>query len=177
MDVEIELPARAAGIVADQPGFVSFVHSALQAIDLVMEFAAHVAIGRMGAHGEGRDQGAFDELMRLGAHDFAVLAGAGLALVRVDDKVMRPGTDLLGHEGPLHARGKAGTTAPAQARFLHLVDDLVAAQFDQLVRAVPVAARAGTVEPGAIETVDIGEDTILVGKHQSSPPALAARSG
>ena len=43
-----------------------------------------------GAHGEAGDEGALDELVRVLAHDLAVLAGARLGLVGVNHQKRRP---------------------------------------------------------------------------------------
>ena len=57
----------------------------------------------MRAHGEAGDQAAFDQLVRIVAHDIAVLAGARLALVGIDHQIMRPRPRFLGHERPFQA--------------------------------------------------------------------------
>jgi hypothetical protein len=85
----------------------------------------------MRAHGETGDQAALDQRVRIVAHDVAVLAGAGLGLIGIDDEIVRPPVGLLGHERPFQAGREAGAAAAAQAGRLHLVDDPVAALFDQ----------------------------------------------
>ena len=54
------------------------------------------------------------QLVRVVAHDLSVLAGAGLALVGVDDEVLGPAVVRLVHEAPLHARGEAGAAAATE---------------------------------------------------------------
>ena len=55
-----------------------------------MIFAAHVDVGGVRAHRERGEQRALDQRMRVVAQDLAVLAGAGLRFVGVDDEIVRP---------------------------------------------------------------------------------------
>ena len=88
MDVEVE---RVAVLVvdADETRLIGLVDRTLQRIALRDILAADIDVAGMRTHREGGDQAAFDEKMGIIAHDLAVLAGAGLRLVRVDDEVMR----------------------------------------------------------------------------------------
>jgi hypothetical protein len=79
--------------------------------------------------------------MRIVAHDLAVLAGAGLGFVGVDDQIARPAIAFLRHERPFEAGRKARAATAAQAGRLHLVDDPVAALLEDAGGAVPGAAR------------------------------------
>ena len=60
--------------------------------------------------------------MRVVAQDVAIVAGAGLALVRVAHEVLLH-RRVARHEAPLHAGRESRAAAAAQARSLHLVDD------------------------------------------------------
>src|SRR5690606_13763028 len=94
--------------------------------------------------------------------DVAVLAGAGLGLVGVDDEIGRPAVALLGHEGPFQPGREAGAAAAAQAGRLHLVDDPVPPPAEDVLGAVPLAARHRALQ-GAVEpAVDVGEDAVLI---------------
>lgn len=116
----------------------------------------------MRAHGETGDHAAFDQRMRIVAQDFAVLAGAGFGFVGVDDEVMRTAVIFLRHEGPFETRREASAAATAKAGSLHLVDDPVTALFDDLLGAVPVAARHHALQGLVLEAVEIGKDAILI---------------
>ena len=100
MDDDVEVPAMHI-VVADEPGLVGLVDGRLQMFALADEFAAHVDIGRMATHGGTGDQAAFDQQMRFVAQDLAVLTGAGLGFIRIDDEIMRALADDLRHERPL----------------------------------------------------------------------------
>jgi len=100
--------------------------------------------------------------MRIVAHDVAVLAGARFGFVRIDDKVMRTAVAFLRHEGPFQPGREPCPAAAAQARRLHLVDDPVTALFEDLLGAVPVAARHRTLQRLVIDAIDIGENPVFV---------------
>ncbi len=168
MDEHVHVPAGIARILAQQPGLIGLVDGGLQMLGLAHELAADVDVGGMGVHGEAGHQAALDQLVRVEAHDLAILAGAGLAFVGVHHQIMRP-VAFLGHEGPLHAGGEAGAATAAQARGLHLVDDPVAALFQDRLGVVPVAARAGTGQAPVLQAVQVGEDAVLITQHHASP--------
>ena len=169
VDVEIERPAVHV-VLADQLCLIGLIDRGLQPLALTDEFAAHVDVAGMRAHREAREQAAFHQQVRIMPHDLAVLAGAGLGLVGVDDEVMRPAVIVLRHERPLQPGRKAGAAAATQARRLHLVDDPVPALLDDGLRAVPGAARPRALEAPVFETVQIAEDAILVVEHRSIFP-------
>ena len=164
MQIEVEVPAVDV-VLADQPRLVGLVDRRLQALALAHEFAADVDVARVRRHGGAGDQAALDEKMRIVPHDLAVLAGAGLGLVGIDDEIMRPVADLLGHERPLQPGREARAAAAALAGGLHLVDDPVAALLDDRLGAVPGAARARALEAPVVQAVEIEEDAILVCEH------------
>ncbi len=124
----------------------------------------------MCAHREAGDQAAFDERMRVVAHDVAVLAGAGFGFIRVDDEIVRAFLHFLRHERPFHAGREARAAAATQAGFLHLVHDGIDAALEDLLGAIPAAARHRAFEANVLEAVEIGEDAVFVGEHQVAAP-------
>ena len=115
MDIEIERPAVNI-VLADEPRVVGFRDCGLEMFALQDEFAAHIDIGRVRAHGERSEQRALDQRVRVVAHDLPVLAGPRLGFVGVDDEVMRAfGVDGLGHERPFEPGRKARASTSAQA--------------------------------------------------------------
>src|SRR5262245_15385900 len=130
------------------------------------EFAANIDVAGVRAHGEAGDQAAFDEQVRIVTHDVAILACAGLGLVGVDDEIVRPVADRFGHERPLKPGGKAGSAATSQSGIPDLGDDGVATLFQDRLRAVPSAARAGAGEAPVASTVKIPENAVLIFKHR-----------
>ncbi len=97
-------------------------------------------------------------------HDLAVLARAGLGFVGVDDEVMRP-VDLLGHKRPFQPGRKSGAAAAALSGGLALVNEAVAAFFQDRFGAVPSAARTRAIEAPIVLAVEIFENAVLVGEH------------
>ena len=165
-DVEVERPAVDV-VLADQLGLIGLIDRGLQMLALADELAAHVDVAGMRTHREACDQAAFDQQMRIVPHDLAVLAGAGLGFVGVDDEIARaPVLGLLRHERPFHTGRKSGAAAAAQARGLHLVDDPVAPLVDDRLGAVPGAAAARTLKAPIMQAVEVLEDAVLVLEHQ-----------
>src|SRR5262245_47777898 len=115
--------------------------------------------------------------VRIVAQDVAVLAGAGLGLVGIDDEVGWPAVGLLGHERPFEAGREAGAAASPQVRLLDLVDDGVAATRDQVLGVVPGAALAGAGEAPVMQAVEILEDAVLVAQHRYSPAPPSSTCG
>jgi hypothetical protein len=166
MDVEIEIPARAGGVLAQQPGLIGLVDRGLQHHVLVEILAAHIDVAGMGPHADARDQAALDQRMRIVADDVAVLAGARLGLIAIHDEVgWTPVRIGLGHEAPLHAGREAGAAAATQAGLLQLLDDPVAALGDDRRRAVPVPAAHRLLQVPGMQTVEVGEDAVLVAQR------------
>ncbi len=166
MDVEVEVPAVHI-VLADQLGGVGLVDRSLQPLALADKFAADIDVAGMRGHGAAGDQAAFDQEMRIVAHDLAVFAGAGLGFVGVDHEVMRPLAQRLGHERPFQPGREAGAAAAAQARRLHVVDDALAAFFQDRLGAVPGAARPRALEAPVVAAVKIEKDAVLVSEHAS----------
>ena len=107
-------------------------------------------------------------------HDLAVLAGAGLRLVGVDDEVVRPPVRLLRHEGPFEAGREAGAAAAAQAGVLHLVDDRSRGPSRGSPWCRPRRRAPRALQAPVVQAVEIGEDAVLVGEHRQ--PSFAATS-
>ena len=142
VDDDVEVPAVDV-VLADQPVVIGFLHGMLEVLALADEFAAHIDDRGMRIHGAAREQRAFDQMMRIVPQDFAVLAGAGLGLVGIDDEVVRTPVVDLGHEGPFERRRETGAAAAPQARALDLVGDPVAPALDERLGVLPAAARLG----------------------------------
>src|SRR5205085_12622991 len=97
----------------------------------------------------------------------------GLGFVCFDeDEIGFAGLGLLGHEAPLHAGREAGAAAAAKAGRLDDVDDRVLAERHQRLRVVPVAAPLRALQAPILEAVEVGEDAVLVVKHQRGPSII-----
>ena len=114
MQIELEVPAVDI-VLADQLGVIGLVDRRLQDLALADEFTANIDVGDMRPHGEGGQERAFDQELRIMAHDVAVLAGAGLRLIGVDHEIGRAPVGLGGHERPFEPGGEACAAASAQA--------------------------------------------------------------
>ena len=119
-DVDAEVGAE--DVPADQVGGVRLVQRRGDPLLGVGHLAPDVQEHLRRADRVGRDQAALDELVGIALHEHAVLVGAGLGLVAVDDDVARPHPGRA--EAPLGARGEAGAAAPEQRRVLDRRTDL-----------------------------------------------------
>ena len=99
---------------ADQLRVIGLVDRGLQHLALADELAADIDVGDVRPHGEGGQERALDEKMRIVAHDVPVLAGAGLRFIGIDDEIVRAAVGLLRHERPFEPRREAGAAAAAQ---------------------------------------------------------------
>ena len=180
MNVNVEGPAVYV-VLADEIGRIGFLDRCPHPGVLEPVLAANVDVAGMRLHGEGGDEAAFDQKVRIVAQDFAILAGARLGFVRIDDEIGGPRRVRLRHEGPFEAGRKAGAAAPAQARGLHLIDDPVLALVDDGFGIVPAPARLRALQAPVAEAVEIEEDAVLVFEHrgpQCSPePGSTAGGG
>ena len=99
-----------------------FGQGALELETGLVELAADVDMGSVCADEPGGDGHALDEAMGSAQHDLAVLEGPRLALVRVDDDVLR--RRALPQDGvPLDRGGEAGAAAALKPRDLQLGEE------------------------------------------------------
>src|SRR5690606_31590962 len=162
-----DVPAHVAGLV----GVVEGLGDALLGEG---HLAAHVEEGLGGADRVAGDQHALDQLVGVALHEEAVLVGAGLGLVAVDDEVAGPHAG--GAEAPLDAGREAGAAAAEEAGRLHLFvhggGRLGQRGLEALVAAGGEVALEGVA---VVEAEAGGDDGGGVGDgHQPAPPSLAA---
>ena len=169
MQVNVKIPARLGRVRADKTCVISLVNGGLQRLFLADVFAADIDVAGVGIHRERRDQAAFNQRMRVMAHDLAVFAGARLGLVGIDHQIGRTPVAFFRHKRPFQPRREARTTTPTQARGLHLVDNLVAPALDDLCRAIPMAALFGALQGAVMHPVEIGKDTVFICEHRLRP--------
>src|SRR4029077_11861309 len=122
VQVELEIVPRTAGVLAEETGIVGLLDRHLQVARLVVELAADIDVPGGRTHPGAGKETALDQLVRVPAQDVAVLAGAGLALVGIDDEIARA-LARLRHERPFEPGRKACSAAAAQPRILDLLDD------------------------------------------------------
>lgn len=89
VEVHIEAVSTPARVLAEEPRLVRLVDRLLDVARLLVELAPNVDVRCGCVHGPPGNEATFDELMGVAAHDLAVLAGAWLAFVGVDDEVAR----------------------------------------------------------------------------------------
>ena len=129
---------------------------------------------RRRAHADAGEQAALDQLVRIVAEDVAVLAGAGLAFVGVDDEIARP-VACLRHERPFETGRETGAAAAAQPRIL--TSSTIQSRplrISSLVPSQSPRARA-PARRQVVLAVEIGEDAVLVSAALTCSPRNSGR--
>ena len=145
VDDDIQIPAMHI-VFADQLRLIGLIDRRLQALALAHEFAANIDVAGMRAHREAGDQAALNQMLRIVAHNVAILAGAGLRFIGIDHKVMRPLLHLFRHEGPFQAGRKTRAAASSQSGFLDDIDNRLGALLQDRFGAIPRSALARGIE-------------------------------
>merc|ERR1711959_691903 len=101
--VDLIVPARAARIGSQQAFSTGLGNGLLQCNGFLIKLAANVNVAHVRVHGATGNEASLDELVRVVAHNLAVLASARLAFVRIDDQVLRTTVAHGRHKGPLEA--------------------------------------------------------------------------
>ena len=65
MDDDVEIPSRAAGVRADQPGLARLLDRRFQPLRLAEEFAPDIDERGMRPHGEPGEQSTFNQFVRV----------------------------------------------------------------------------------------------------------------
>ena len=170
VDAHIKIPTRTGGVLAQQSGAISLLNGAVQTFALMDEFAANIDIADPGTHGATGQQATLNQFVRLVAQNIAVLAGARLGFIGIDDQIMRRvfSTGIRRHEGPFQPGRETRAAASAQAGLFDLVDNPLAPFAQQRAGLAPIAAPARRFEACILEAVQIGEYAILVLQHDSA---------
>ncbi len=165
VQIQIKIPTGFRSVLAQQPSVIGFVNRGLQRLTFTNVFAANIDVAGVCIHRERCDQAAFDQCVRIVAHDFAVFAGAGFGFICIHNQIGRTPIGFLGHKRPFQTGREPRPTAPAQTGIFHFVDDPVAAFFDQLGRAIPMPTRLCALKGAVVHSIDVGKDTIFICKH------------
>ena len=154
----------AEDVLADVAGGVRLVQRSRDALVRVGHLAADVKEHLLGLDRIRADQGAFDELMRIALHQEAVLEGAGLGLVAVDDEVT--GEHVRRQKTPLRAAREAGSAAAGQVGRLHFGDDLVRSAGEGRLQCRVATGAQVAVERMPVSLVQAGRDHLQGRRHQ-----------
>ena len=124
MHVDVAVETAAEDVLPEEPGAIGLLDRALERFLHVVELAADVDVGDLGADRVAADRAPFDEQVRIALHEHVILERARLALVSVARDVLRL-RRVLEDELPLEPRRESGAATAAQPRRLHLLDDVV----------------------------------------------------
>ena len=139
VDIDVEVEAGAEDVFSKKTFGAGFLDGVPNDLGRFGKFAADVDVGEVNICGEGGNGEAFDELVRVLVEDVAVLEGAGLGFVAVDNDVVVFAVVVF-DEAPFGSGGEAGSASAAQVGGFHHVNDLAGFQregfFEGLVAAV-----------------------------------------
>ena len=113
---DLEFGVGAEDVLAEKALGVGVGDGLLHDFEQIAILAAQIDEAQLRADGQAGDDGAFNDGVGIVQKDQVVFAGAGLALVAIDQNVFGLG-GLLGHERPLHAGREARAAAAAQVRW------------------------------------------------------------
>ena len=101
--------------------------------------------------------------MRIVFHQQPVLAGAGLALVGINNDVFGLGRSAR-HKAPLQAGRKSGAAAAAQSRNFHFLNDLLGRHLHGLEKGLEAVGGEIRIERcGVGQTKALGDDLYFEG--------------
>ena len=133
MRVDLAVIAGAEDVPPDHILLAQRLNAGVQLIADIPKFAAQINVDCFGLYGVGADQRAFDQLIGVLFHNFAVFESAGLAFIGIDRDVFD--RFMLGDEAPFYAGGEAGAPAPAQAGSLDHINDFGRRHGQRLLQA------------------------------------------
>ncbi|GMT31566.1 hypothetical protein PFISCL1PPCAC_22863, partial [Pristionchus fissidentatus] len=162
VDKDVEVVASSEAVLAEETRLQSLVDGLLENDGFVVELSTDVDVGSTSAHCHSSDEAALNELVRVVSHDLAILARSRLSLVSVNYEVLRTAIEGLLHESPLHSGRETGSSATAQSRGGHLLQNPVLALENDFLRLVPISSLHGSLETVVVAAVQIGEDTVLI---------------
>src|SRR5690606_14482410 len=103
------------------------------------------------------NQAALDQMVWIVAQDLAILAGARLGFVGVDDEVMRAPIIDLGHKAPFEAGREPSAATAAQAGGLDLIGQPFPPLVEQILGAAPGATALGPFKAPIVLPIEICE--------------------
>ena len=78
VQVNVKIPTRFGGILTNQTGVIGFINRRLKRFTFPNILTTNIDVTGIRIHREGGNQTAFNQSMRIMAHDLTVFAGAGL---------------------------------------------------------------------------------------------------
>ncbi|OMP13027.1 hypothetical protein COLO4_02409 [Corchorus olitorius] len=122
--MQLEVEAGPQDVVTEEARSARLFQCLFEDLVFVPDLAVDVVVAHGDAHRVAADGHAFDQRVRVVPDDVAILERARLAFVRVANEILLA-RKLTRHEAPLQARGEACTATAAEARGLHVGNDLL----------------------------------------------------
>src|SRR6185295_135146 len=167
---DIEAEAAPQNVLAEETPGTGLLHRLLEGPIPLVEFAPDIEEGEIRLDGVGREDDPLQDQVRILFDQETVLERAGLALIGVDAEVARLVFGLR-QEAPFHPGREPGAAAAAQARRLHLLEQLRGRELLQGTPQSLVASR-GEVRVDRLRggLVDIARQDRLEGHVPRSSP-------
>ena len=113
---------------------IGFGQSLVHNVDQVAVFATNVDPTFFCAYGQGGNQNAFNQLVRVELNQQPVFAGAWFRFIGIHNNVFRL-VQLTGHKTPFHAGWKSCSTTTAQGGSFHFINDLILRHADRFFQS------------------------------------------
>ena len=166
MQHDVHREVSAADVASHPAGLVGLVERLGHTFLRQRHLSPDVQEALRQAHRVAGNEAPLDELVRVVLHEEAVLVGARLGLVAVDDEIAGPHSRRA--EAPLHAGGKAGAAAAQQGRIAHLAVHVCGRPLERRPQAVVAAGGQVALEREAGGIVEpLGDDARRVVRHES----------
>ena len=122
-DAQLAVESAAQHVLAHEAVSAGVFEGEAHPLDGERVFGTDVDETVLGTGGLGGDKHPLDDEMRVSFEEEAVHEGARVALIGVAEEVLGRASSRA-EEVPLAAGGEEGAAAPAEARVVHLLDDL-----------------------------------------------------
>src|SRR5690606_38339274 len=172
--VDLAGVAGAEDVLADEIVLARLLDGAFENAGALGHLAADIDVGLLHVVRETGNHRALDQLVRILVDDVAVLEGAGLGFVGVDDQVDRL-AGLAVHQAPLDTTGETRAAAAAQTGLLDLLVQVLGfardGRFEDLVTAM---AQVAADVVGVTGLVDVLENDAALFGHGGQRWAASA---
>ena len=164
---DLKFSLTAEDVLAQKSFDVGVSDSSFHNFEQITVLAAQIDEAQLGSNGQPGDNRAFNHRVRIVEEDQVILAGARLALVTVDQHVLRLG-GLLRHKRPLQACRKSRAAPPPQVTGFHLIDNPVRALRQTLLRGFVAAEFNVAIDVIRAQTKATADNFHFIGMRDQS---------
>lgn len=103
--------------------------------------------------------------MRIVPQNLTILAGSWLALIAINNKILRPAVTWLVHEAPLQSRGESCASTASEAGGFDFIDDPLRPFEDDFLGFVPISPRHGSLQAPIVSAIEVSKDSVFIGQR------------